>query len=57
MTKTILTALVLTAAASALSACATYSGPVRERVVVEGRGVWVPAHYDRFGGWVPGHWR
>jgi hypothetical protein len=19
--------------------------------------VWVPGHYDRFGDWVPGHWR
>lgn len=55
MTKTILTALLLTVAAGTLSACATY--PTRERVVVEGHGGWVPGHYDRYGGWIPGHWR
>ncbi|MBS0360186.1 MAG: hypothetical protein JSR98_02300 [Proteobacteria bacterium] len=56
MTKTVLTALVLTLAAGALSACvSTY--PVRERVVIDGRGPWVPGHYDRYGAWIPGHYR
>jgi hypothetical protein len=57
MKKTILTALVLTAASTALSACATYPAPLRERVVVQERGVWVEGHHDRFGDWIPGHWR
>ncbi|HEY3947711.1 hypothetical protein [Phenylobacterium sp.] len=55
MTKAVLTALILTLAAGALSACATY--PVRERVVVGERGPWVGGHYDRFGAWIPGHYR
>jgi hypothetical protein len=57
MKKIVLTALVLTAASTALGACATYPGPARERVVVEERGAWAPGHYDRFGAWIPGHWR
>jgi hypothetical protein len=30
--------------------------PVYVRPAVH-RPVWVPGHYNRWGGWVPGHWR
>jgi hypothetical protein len=26
-------------------------------VSIHDRPVWVPGHYNRWGGWVPGHWR
>ena len=56
MTKTILTALTLVLTATALSACVT-TYPVRERVVATDHGVWVEGHYNRYGAWLPGHWR
>ena len=56
MKKTILTILALAAAGSALSACVEYRGGPPPRVVAERQG-WVPGPYDRFGGWVEGHWR
>jgi hypothetical protein len=55
--KTILTALALTIAAGALSACVEYRGGPPPRVIAE-REVWVPAHWSPNGErWIPGHWR
>jgi hypothetical protein len=55
--KTILTALALTIAAGALSACVEYRGGPPPRVIAEREG-WVPAHWSPNGErWIPGHWR
>ncbi len=42
--------ITLGVAAALLSACVGYVVPAPGKV-------WVPAHYGRFGQWIPAHWR
>ena len=51
--------VVVAPVAAVVPAAAVYAPPrpVYYRPAVYHGHVWIPGHYNRFGAWVPGHWR